>query len=69
MEAETIITPETAPPPPDPPDMAAVRTYYVALQTDLSRRVSEIETFLGFAIGVDALSARVAKLESFLGVK
>lgn len=65
----TIVTPDPQPAPPDPPDMAAVRDYYTALQIDLERRISEIELFLGFMAGTAALAVRVAKLESFTGIK
>jgi len=66
VENETIVEPET---PSVPPDMVAVREYFRAVQADLARRVSEIESFLGFAEGVEALGTRVHKLEMFLGVK
>lgn len=69
MEAETVVIPDVAPAPVDPPDMAAVRAYFTALQIDLTSRVTSIELFLGFVEGTEALSVRVAKLESFVGVK
>lgn len=69
MADETIVIPDPQPAPPDPPDMAAVRAYYSALQIDLTQRVREIELLLGFLEGTDALNVRVSKLESFCGVK
>lgn len=69
MEEETIVIPETREPLPEPPDMAAVRAYYSALQIDFANRVKTIELFLGFVEGVEALGTRVHKLETFLGVK
>lgn len=66
MESKTIVEPET---PSVPPDMTAVRAHFRAVQADLTQRVSEIESFLGFAEGVEALGTRVSKLELFLGVK
>lgn len=70
MPDEVVIVEPSAPEPipTEAPDMAAVRAYYVSLQAELTRRVSEIETFLGFAEGVDALAVRVAKLEHFTGL-
>lgn len=55
--------------PEEAPDMAAVRAYYEGLQADYTRRVSEIEAFLGFAEGAEALGTRLAKIELFLGIK
>lgn len=69
MDAETIVTPEVQPAPPDPPDMEAVRAYFSALQVDLAKRVTAIEVFFGFLESTEALAVRVAKLEAFTGIK
>lgn len=80
MESETMPSTEPTPapepppevpaePPPEAPDMAKVRAYYAALQIDLARRASEIELFLGFIVGTEALGTRMAKIENFLGIK
>jgi hypothetical protein len=66
MEPETIVIPDSDLVPADPPDMAAVRKYFAALQIDLTTRVSAIELFFGFVEGTEALSVRVGKLERFV---
>lgn len=55
--------------PVDPPNMVAVRAYFSDLQIQLARRMSDIETFLGFVESSEALAVRVSKIEAFLGVK
>lgn len=64
---ETAPTAEADPPPADM--MSEVRHYYALLQVDYTRRIGEIEAFLGFAESSEALGARLAKVEAFLGIK
>lgn len=66
---ETAETVELQPAPADPPDMAAVREYFSALQVDLSRRLTAIEVLFGFIESTEALAVRLSKLEAFVGIK
>jgi hypothetical protein len=66
MEPETIVIPDSELVPADPPNMAAVREYFSALQIDLTKRVAAIELFFGFIESTEVLAVRVAKLESFV---
>ena len=51
-------------------DAVAESTRYLAAKRDeLQRQVSEIESFLGFAVQAEDLAVRVAKLEAFVGLK
>lgn len=53
----------------DPEIVNEVRAYYALLQIEYTRRVAEIEKFLGFAEGCEALGTRLARLEAFVGIK
>ena len=53
----------------DPEIVNEVRAYYALLQVEYTRRAAEIEKFLGFAEGCEALGTRLHKVESFLGIK
>lgn len=53
----------------DPKIVDEVRAYYALLQIEYTQRVAEIEMFLGFAEGCEALGTRLARLEAFVGIK
>jgi hypothetical protein len=53
-----------------PQDMLVeVRHYYSLLEIEYKRRAAEIEAFLGFSEGSEALGTRLHKIETFLGIK
>ncbi|HKW09196.1 MAG TPA: hypothetical protein VJO33_02385 [Gemmatimonadaceae bacterium] len=56
-------------PVPTPPDIAALRAYFMELRAALMTQVAAIEELLGFIDVGDDLAVRVAKLEKFVGLK
>lgn len=54
---------------PAPDVIAEVREYYEMIQVEYTRRLADIEQFLGFAVGSEALGTRLHKIEQFLGIK
>ena len=53
---------------PAPDVIAEVREYYEMMQAEYTRRLAEIERFLGFTEGSEALGTRLHKVEKFLGI-
>lgn len=69
LTADETVPDTLVEPPPTSDVLTEVRHYYALLQHDYARRVLEIEKFLGFAEGCEALGTRLAKVEAFLGIK
>ena len=53
----------------DPRLMEEVKHYFQLLQINYSRRMLEIEVFLGFMEGSADLGTRLHRVETFLGIK
>lgn len=53
---------------PTPDTLTEVREYYMLLREDYTRRMAEIEAFLGFAADQEGLGTRLHKVEAFLGI-
>jgi len=53
---------------PAPDVRAEVRQYYDLLKVDYTKRIADIETFLGFVDSAEDLGTRLARLERFVGI-
>jgi hypothetical protein len=54
---------------PAPDMLSEVQQYYDLLHREYTRRVAEIEAFLGFVTQSESLGTRLARVEAFLKIK